>query len=80
MIIKFDYMILILNKFCMSTESLPSLSAKNNGFIVKLRGRRLSQSKEYEEENAYCFTPGCVKAGKHNLFDKYTTRLNTDLQ
>jgi len=64
----------------MSTESLPSLSAKNNGFIVKLRSRRLFQSKEYEEENAYCFTPGCVKAGKHNLFDWYKTRLNTDSQ
>lgn len=57
----------------MSAESLSSLSAKNNGFIVKLRGRRLFQSKEYEEENAYCFTPGCVKAGKRNLFDRYTT-------
>ncbi|XP_050064129.1 neprilysin-2-like isoform X3 [Aphis gossypii] len=52
---------LLFNHRC-NTQSLPSLSAKNNGFIVKLRGRRLFQSKEYEEENAYCFTPGCVKA------------------
>jgi len=52
----------------MFTESLPSLSAINNGLIEKLRSRRLFQNKEYEEENIFCFTSGCIKAGKHNLY------------
>ncbi|XP_026818159.1 neprilysin-2-like [Rhopalosiphum maidis] len=52
---------LYFNHRC-NTESLPSLSSINNGLIGKLRSRRLYQNKEYEEENIFCFTSGCIKA------------------
>jgi len=60
--------IIIFNLFCTSTESLPSISAENNGLIGKSRGRSLFQNREYEKDNI-CLTPGCVKAGKHHPFD-----------
>jgi len=52
----------------MSAESLPTISAENNGLIGKARGRSLFQNREYEKDNI-CLTAGCVKAGKHHLFD-----------
>eukprot|EP00102_Acyrthosiphon_pisum_P014814 XP_008185066.2 PREDICTED: neprilysin-11-like [Acyrthosiphon pisum] len=45
-----------------NTESVPSLSTGNNGFVGKSLGRRLLKNRKHENENTFCFTPGCVKA------------------
>jgi len=57
---------IIFNRLYTSTESLPSISAENNGLIGKSRGRSLFQNREYEKDNI-CLTAGCVKAGKHHF-------------
>ncbi|XP_060847235.1 neprilysin-2-like [Rhopalosiphum padi] len=49
-----------LNHGCNNTESLPSISAKNNG--INRKTRSLYENKEYEINNTICVTAGCVKA------------------
>ncbi|CAH1724670.1 neprilysin-2 [Aphis gossypii] len=51
---------LYFNHSC-NMESLPTISAENNGLIGKARGRSLFQNREYEKDNI-CLTAGCVKA------------------
>ncbi|XP_022169537.1 neprilysin-11-like [Myzus persicae] len=45
-----------------NTESIPSLSTRNNGFIKKSPFKILIKNRKYGNENTFCFTPGCVNS------------------
>lgn len=59
----------LFTSFVIFAESLPSISAENNGLVGKARGRSLFQTREQEKDNI-CLTTGCVKAGKRPQINK----------